>query len=339
MGGFRFDHVGLLTADVDYASALYQALGCELTERSYRRGAHDIAFLGAGTDVLIEIQGPPLLPESEQYVADAGWGIERVALVCDDVTAEYETLLAAGVRSAWQPEPFVVDGVTLAVAAGVWSPEGLMIDLVQHVDVAVPRPARGARSEPALHHVSCLTGNLAASERFWCEHFSLVKTYDFTAPLSGGGRQGFVMLGDPFFDGAGHEFCLEVIGGAFDTIDGAVAERRGPCYDHICFTVADVDGTWRAAVEAGVEPLSPPAHYPEYDTTIAWLYDADGTHIELMSPPPPDLMTDAHRKGRCVSHWVDDWKRNPSVLPRRGDQALRLNRRNSGAANAAAHHG
>ena len=234
--------------------------------------------------------------------------------------------MTAGVLSAWEPEPFVVDGVTLAVAAGVWSPEGLMIDLVEHRDVAVPRPVRGARDDLALHHVCFVTPDLARAEAFWVEHFGLVKTYDFTAPLPEGGTQGFVMLSDPFFDADGHEFSLEIISGAFDTIDGPVFERRGSCYDHVCFTTGDVAGTWQRAVDRGVEPLSEPAYYPEYDTTIAWLYDADGTHIELMDPVPADLMVDAHRGGRCANGWVDDWNREPVVLPRRGDTALQVRR-------------
>ena len=323
---FRFDHVGFLTPDVDYSFGVYRALGCRLTERAYRRGRHDLAYGGAGTDVLLEFQGPPLLAESAQYLACQPWSIERVALVCDDVEAAYAGLLDAGVAPAWAPAPFVIDGVTLATAAGVWSPEGLMIDRVEHHDVAVPRPQRGAREDLALHHVSFVTPDLARAEAFWVEHFGLVKTYDFTAPLEGGGTQGFVMLSDPFFDAAGHEFSLEIIGGAFDTIDGAVFERRGSCYDHICFTTGDVARTWQRAVDAGVEPLSAPVYYPEHNSTIAWLYDADGTHIELMSPVPADLMVAAHRRGRCDNHWVDGWRRNPVVLPRRGDTAVQMRR-------------
>ncbi len=326
---FRFDHVGFLAPDVDYSSGVYRALGCELTERAYRRGSHDVAYCGAGTDVLLEFQGPPLLAESEEYLTHQPWSIERVALACQDVEEAYARLMAAGVASAWAPEPFIIDGVTLAVAAGVWSPEGLMIDLVEHRDVAVPRPARGRRGDLALHHVCCVTSDLARAEAFWVEHFGLVKTYDFTAPLPDGGKQGFVILSDPFFDAAGHEFSLEIIGGAFDTIDGPVFERRGSCYDHICFTTEDVDGIWQRAVERGVEPLSKPAYYPEYGSTIAWLYDADGTHIELMSPVPAGLMADAHRRGGCDNHWVDDWKRNPEVLPRRSDTALQVHRAGS----------
>lgn len=344
--GFRFDHVGLLTSDVDYAAACYRALGCEVTERSRRRGAFDVAYLGAGTDVLVELQGRPLPAESEEYLARQGWSIERVALACDDVAAAHARLLDAGVEEAWAPQPFEIDGTTLAVAAGVWSPEGLMIDLVQIVDAAVPRPVRGGRGGLALHHVCLLTRDLAGAEQFWTKHFGLVKTYDFTAPLDDAGaepdslgghrsgaapggrtsRRGFVMLSDPHFDSAGHEFSLEIIGGEHDSIDGPVMERRGPCYDHLCFTADDVAGVWQRAVDLGVEPLSEPAHYPEYGATIAWLYDADGTHIELMSPLDPELMASAHRLGRCENHWVDDWQRSPKVLERRGDRPVQLTR-------------
>ena len=323
---FRFDHVGLLTPDMGVALATYRALGCDLTERASRRGQFDIAFMAAGSDVLLEFQAPPLLAESEEYVARQGFSIERIAVVCDDVQAAYAELIDAGVASAWAPTPFVVDGVTLAVAAGVWSPEGLMIDIVEHKDVRVPRPARAERGDLALHHACCLTSDLAAAEEFWTSRFGLAKVLDFSAPADGGGTKGFVMLADPFFDAAGHEFVLEIIGGEHDSIDGPVWERRGPCFDHLCFTTADVETHWHHAVEAGVEPLSPPAFYPEYDVTIGWLYDADGNHIELMSTLAPELLQDAHRSGVCSNMWVDDWRRDPEVLARRGGLAVQVRR-------------
>ena len=323
---YRFDHVGFITNDMDHSLAVYRALGCELMERNYRRGVHDLAYAAAGTDVILEFQAPPLLAESKDYIAKHGWSIERIAFVCDDVYAAYTDLMAAGVASAWEPEAFEVDGVPLAIAAGVWSPEGLMIDLVQPENVNVPRPQRGGRDDLALHHACCLTPDLAAAEKFWTANFGLAKTYDFTSLLENGGTKGFVMLSDGFFDEAGHEFSLEIIGGEFDTIDGPVFERRGACFDHICFTTSDVEATWRRAVELGVEPLSEPTYYAEYESTIAWLYDADGTHIELMSPVPKGLMAEAFATGTCSNHWVDDWERDPTVLPRRGNVPVKLAR-------------
>ena len=212
-------------------------------ERNYRRGAYDVAYSNAGTDVLLEFQAPLLLAESEEYVARQGYSIERIAFVCDDVHTAYDEPCSRP-RVGMKPEPFVVDGVPMAIAAGIWSPEGLMIDIVEHVNVHVPCAPRGDRSDPALHHACCLTPDLVAAEAFWTTHFGLTKTYDFTAPMEGGGRKGFVMLSDPFFDADGHEFSLEIIG-EFDTIDGPVFERRGACFDHVCFTTADVSGTWQ----------------------------------------------------------------------------------------------
>lgn len=39
----RFAHVGFLTPDVDYSLGVYRALGCQSTERTCRRGCHDVA--------------------------------------------------------------------------------------------------------------------------------------------------------------------------------------------------------------------------------------------------------------------------------------------------------
>ena len=138
MTQYRFDHVGFITSDMDVALATYRALGVDVMERNYRRGVHDLAYANAGTDVLLEFQAPPLLAESEEYVAKQGYSIERIAFVCDDAYRAYDELIAAGLESAWKPEPFVVNGEPMAVAAGLWSPEGLMIDVVQHLNVHVP---------------------------------------------------------------------------------------------------------------------------------------------------------------------------------------------------------
>ena len=88
MMDFRFDHIGFLTADVDYAFSVYRALGCDLTERAYRRGVHDVSYGGAGTDVLLEFQGPPLLPESEEYLARLGGNIVWQVRLEDDMATQ-----------------------------------------------------------------------------------------------------------------------------------------------------------------------------------------------------------------------------------------------------------
>lgn len=312
MSPFRFHRVGLLTPDLEHAAATYLAIGCEQHNHPGTTPHDKATLLGAGTDVLLEVQAPPFSPRAQQYIDQQKHSIDRVTLACTDVGTAHGELVANGVASAWEPD---AEGT-----AGVLSPEGLLIELVQAADpAALPRTDRG---QLALHHACYLTPDLAAAESFWVQHFGLTKTYDFTAPLDSGGTKGFVMLSDPHYDEAGHDFSLEIIGGEFDSIDGPVFERRGACFDHVCFTTDDVAGVWQRAVDLGVEPLCEPAHYAEYDSTIAWLYDADGTHVELMSPVPDNMMGDHHRTGVCSNDWVDDWQREPVVLPRKGNQPV-----------------
>jgi hypothetical protein len=86
--------------------------------------------------------------------------------------------------------------------------------------------------------------------------------------------------------------------------------------------VAEVPDT----VDHGVEPLSEPTFHPEYEASIAWLHDADGTHIELMSILPAELLGDAHHTGQCSNQWVDGWQRNPAVTPRSGTGRVEVRR-------------
>lgn len=292
----KLDHVGLLTDELDVATATYRAIGCELVG-----GVDNVRYLRAGTDVLIELMGPPYPKESEAWVQGHGASIERVAFAVDDVSAT-----PAGATRLWSPRDFAVDGVTLATTAGYQTPDGLTVDLVLLTEHAPARPA--SDSTLRLHHVCHLTGDLNASTRYWEEAFGLSVVYDFTKA-----NAGFVMLADSDWS-PHHNFLLEIIGGEHDSIDGPVWEARGACYDHLCFTTDDVVGTWQKAVDRGVFPLAEPQFYPEYESTIAWLYDADGNHIELMDPIPDEMVADALSNG-CSSQWVDDWKRDVAVIP------------------------
>jgi len=323
----RFQHVGLITPDVDFAMATHRAIGASTLGRLQRSETIDLGTMSASTDVAIEFQGPPLPERSAQYHARQGWSIERVALSCPDVTLAYATLTDAGVPGLWEPTPVLTVSGETTMSAGLTSPDGLIIELVQ-ISLNRSHPSRTSRKNLALHHVCCVTDDLRAAEEFWTGSIGLSKVLDFTAPLPNDphGRRGFVMLGDPDYDAAEHEFVLEIIGGEHDSIDGPVFEQRGACFDHLCYTVDNVVDTWTHAVSLGVEPLCEPAYYPEYDATIAWLYDADGNHIELMSPLSEEAALEAARTGVCSNQWVDDWQRSPVVLPRRGDQAIAIAR-------------
>ena len=199
----------------------------------------------------------------------------------------------------------------MAIAAGVLTPDSLMVDLVQRVKVDVPSPTPRRRDDLRLHHVSYLTADLGREVEFWTRHFDLRLVYDFTRD-----NAGFVLLSDPYWDPDTHDFALEIIGGEFDSVDRPIWESRGPCYDHLCLTTSDVEGVWGRAVEAGVPPLAEPVHHPEWGVTVAWLYDADGIHVELMSPVPPEVFAEALESGVCVSRYTESPTGDVPVYPR-----------------------
>ncbi len=56
---------------------------------------------------------------------------------------------------------------------------------------------------------------------------------------------------------------------------------------HICFTVDDIDGIYRALQARGAEFVSPPVRYPPEagGWYICFLYDPDGNLLELVEAP------------------------------------------------------
>lgn len=58
----------------------------------------------------------------------------------------------------------------------------------------------------------------------------------------------------------------------------------------------DVSAAWRAALERGATNMADPIQ--AYGAWIAWLNDADGNDVEIMSPIAAGLVEEALRTGQ-----------------------------------------
>ena len=282
---FKMMHFGLLCKDMKKNLAVYQEqMQNQLTFRADHPGVVDIAFLGKGSSATLELVGQPFLPYEEDHLSHHGHSINHLSFQVDDADLAFETLKNKGAKVAWEPKD-----VEFLRQSGFYDKDGLLFevysylgsDIISTPDLSLPiGPA-----DLALHHIYILTNDMLASEQFYIEKLGLRRVAEYFNE----GKGGFVFLVDLLYDGKGHSFMLEIIGPpGLEEREEVLLKKRGPLFDHLCYTAEDVKGAWQAAIDKGAENFIAP--YEEYGGEIAWLRDADGNDIEIMSPFPQEFV-------------------------------------------------
>ena len=92
--------------------------------------------------------------------------------------------------------------------------------------------------------------------------------------------------------GYAHEknsLMLEIIGPPdLEAREEVMLERHGPCYDHFGFVTGDVKQVWRKVLKLGAKAMAAPVE--DYGVEMAWVNDADGNDVEIMSPIPDEII-------------------------------------------------
>ena len=205
---YRLDHIGLLCQDQEKSLTCYlESLGCQLTSRWFNRSLLDLAFVGLGSDVTVELVGRPFLGYEEAHIARHGYSINHISFLVQDAEAAFAELSGRGVEAAW--EPINVIGLR---QCGLRDPDGLLFEVYSPLDPAMPlagpdlgRPRRGA--DLRVDHISILTPDLRRSQHFYSNIMGLRTVYEYLADDGG-----FIFLADPFYDSKTHPFLLEIIG-------------------------------------------------------------------------------------------------------------------------------
>ncbi|MFC2031227.1 VOC family protein [Chloroflexota bacterium] len=292
---FRLNHFGLVCQDLDRSLAVYRdQLAHQVTARWYNRDYLDIAFLGAGCDVTIELVGQPHLDYEQAHIARHGYSINHMSFQVKDARAAFAELKSRGVEVAWEPMQ-----VMTMLQCGFRDPDGLLFEVYSDLDPALPLavPDQSQPPQPAdlrMHHISILTPELRRSQRFYVEKMGLKTVYEYVKDDGG-----FVFLADPYYDAAQHDFLLEIIGPPhLEPREVLLLEERGACYDHLCYVADDVHAAWQACLDRGAQNMTPPAK--ELGMWIAWLNDADDNDVEIMNPIPAEIVEEAVRTGQPV---------------------------------------
>ncbi len=280
---FTLDGIVVKCADAAETEAGYLGLGC---------AAAGNRAVGAGIDTMLELgPGGESLPP--------GKSVDRIVFGVDDVSAAFDRLVADGVESVSEPR----DG-----SAVVLGPDDLRIE-IREGDRPAALPV--GPDDLRLHHVCFLTTDYEGAEEFFISNFEMRKVYDF----SKAGTAGFMFLADGAWDAEGHGFLLEVIGGPQFMTEQQAWDAHGPHYDHVCFSMSNVAASYDRGCKGGLAPMAHPRHYPEYGLDIAWLYDRDGLHVELLEEMPLHELREAHSSGVVENHWVDDVISSLDVIP------------------------
>jgi catechol 2,3-dioxygenase-like lactoylglutathione lyase family enzyme len=255
---FKLHHFGIVCKDLEKSIICYRdQLGNQLTSRWYNKGFFDIAFIGSGGEATIELVGKPFTDYEQVHIPKHGYSINHISFRVDDLDAALDE-------------------------------DGLMFELFSYLSplpLAAPDLSKPlAPTEMNLHHISILTPELRRSQKFYEEKLGFKTVYEYTADDGG-----FIFLIDPTFNHHNNNFMLEIIGPPhLEEREVMILEKRGACYDHLCYTAEDVGGAWEKAIDLGAEKMTEP--FEDYGVQIAWVRDHDGNDVEIMNPIPAEII-------------------------------------------------
>lgn len=125
-----FEHVGMSCRDLDASIAFYcDLLGLTLRLRKSQSNGGEVAFLDAGGGML-EISSSHQPVARARDVGPGESGMRHITLAFEDIDAEYQRLMAAGVEFIEKPRAaFNVE--MLRKVCFCRDPDGIIVELVE----------------------------------------------------------------------------------------------------------------------------------------------------------------------------------------------------------------
>ena len=176
---YKMTHFGLLCKDMKKSLAVYQEqLENELTTRLELPGEVDIAFLGKGSDATLELVAPPFLPYEDEHLPVHGHSINHISFQVDDADLAYKELTDKGVKVAWEPKE-----IEIMRQCGFYDAHGLIFEVYSYTgseSLATPNDSKPAGpTDLTLHHLSIVTHDMLALERFYVENLGLRRVAEY----------------------------------------------------------------------------------------------------------------------------------------------------------------
>lgn len=128
-----FEHVGMVTGDMDRSLAFYRdLLGLRLHLRKTMGNGTEVAFLDSGNGML-EIFAPPGGAGPASDLAAATSGVLHITFLVDNVDESFAKLEAAGVAIKERPRP-AVNSEVLDRVAFLRDPDGIIVEIAERRD-------------------------------------------------------------------------------------------------------------------------------------------------------------------------------------------------------------
>lgn len=293
---YRLTRFGIATDNLDKELKIYsKGLGFQKTDQLFEEGKYNLAYVGNGSDGLIEIIEKPLISEEEKYLGKKG-NITSVSFEVEDADIAFEEIKSKGVQIAWTP----VTSLNIRVF-GVLDRDDNLIKVYSYMDnnkIVEPNlSVQLSDADMILHHICVITKDIKKLEAFYKNVFGLKTVSQRTDDISKTG--GFVFMVDPYYKENGHNIMFEIIGGP--SPENAVEKRvikgdpreyvfmgkYGYAYDHLCVTSNDVMNAFDNAVKKGAILYEEPE--TAFDVSIGWIKDSSDNDIEIMNPFSDEL--------------------------------------------------
>ncbi len=284
---YKLHHLGLICDDTEASTRFYRdVLGHEVTARFYNRGMYDLTFVGNGSELLLELIGPPFGADEQAFLEERGPGMHHLAFAVEDVDVAFADLVARGVRVAWEPQDFL-----FVRHCGVYDDSGLVVEILQELE-PLARPQKRLEIDFLLHHFDVFSDDWRRTKQFYADHFGFKSVFEYIYKEGGA----FIYLADSFFDAETRQAMIEVIGPPYaEPREFEFSRKFGTGMDHIGYVVQDVGKAYQAAVSRGSTDIVEP--YQDYGTEMCWVQDADGNDLEFMKPVPKDALQRAFETG------------------------------------------
>ena len=292
---YKLHHVGVLCSDVAASTAYFRdVLGHEVVARYFNRGAYDLTFLGSGSELLLELIGPPFSDGEQAYFETRGGSFHHIAFAVPDVDVAFAELTANGLGVAWAPDDFL-----FVRHCGVIDDSGIVVEILQEQEplarVPAVDPGQPERAMFLLHHFDIFSDDWRRTRAFYARHFGMRSLYEYI--YDDGGAS--VYLADVHFDANKRQALVEVMGPPYEEPrERSFAAQFGTGMDHIGYVVADTAQAQLTAVARGSAASRAP--YQEYGTEMCWLKDVDGNDLELMLPLDKVALAAAFKANRPI---------------------------------------
>lgn len=311
---YRITNFSIVCKDIEKAIDAYcNVLGHEMTARFTKEGEYDVAYVGIGSDTLLELVGEPFVPAEKEYLGKKG-NINCMTLECEDADKAFEELKDKGINIAW--EPVTVENIR---QFGIFDADGLLVKIYNYTDgkrIKTPDISNHDPNDLTLQHICLLTEDYKRSLKFYKENFGLKEVVHHEHPNPDGSVGGYFFLVDSDYDGKEHLPMFEIIGPPLEPRELVIFKKYGACWDHFCYTAEKArelveeyvaDGTFQKYMETCYA----------YGMDIGWIKDPNYNDVEIMQPMPGEvieMMVKDEETPFAFDHTEDETELPPLLL-------------------------